>query len=221
MTHLLPPGPKLNLGCGPVQPAGWVNVDGSNRAKLATKFPAADRLLTKLKVLPPTEFNPTVRFLNLFDPLPYPDNSVGCVYAGELWEHFEYPDAAKLTAECRRVLAPGGVLRVCVPDGVQFWRTYLAAFEAEAAKPKAERDAGRLRERTGMFFRDICTRPPGRKFMGHYHKWQYDEIQLIDLFEGCGFADVARMSFHTSRIPDVAAVERSDFLIVEGVKPGA
>jgi hypothetical protein len=56
--------------------------------------------------------------------------------------------------------------------------------------------------------------------MGHTHKWQYDEIKLVDLFESRGFVEVARMPFHSSRIPDVAAVERSNFLIVEGVKPG-
>ena len=46
----------------------------------------------------------------------FDDGTVGCIYAGELWEHFEYDDAARLTHECYRVLAPGGVLRVRVPE---------------------------------------------------------------------------------------------------------
>ncbi len=216
----LPPGPKLNLGCGPVQPAGWVNVDGSGRAKLAAWLPWVDRLCVKLKVLPPTEFGPHVRIHNLTRPLPYPANSVACVYAGEVWEHFEYPDAVRLTAECVRLLAPGGVLRVCVPDGAAFWANYLALYREQMARPKATRTAAPLREQVAKYFRDICTRKRWVGSMGHVHKWQFDEVQLVELFEACGLTGVRRMPFHDSRIPDVAGVERSDFLIVEGVKPG-
>jgi predicted SAM-dependent methyltransferase len=210
----------VNLGCGPVQPPGWVNVDGSHRARLAGHLPALDRFLTRLKVLSPTEFGPQVTVHNLFRPLPFASDSVACVYAGEVWEHFEYPDAARLTAECLRVLAPGGVLRVCVPDGPTFWRRYLELYEAQMARPKADRTAQPLHDHVAMFFREICTRKRLFGSMGHTHKWQFDEVQLVALFEAAGFRDVARMPYHRSRIPDVAAVERSDFLILEGRKPG-
>lgn len=69
-----------------------------------------------------------------------------------------------------------------------------------------------------MYFREICTRKKWFGSMGHTHKWQFDEVQLIALLEQCGFEEVARMRFHESRIEDVDLVERSDFLIVEGVK---
>ena len=39
----------LNLGCGPVSPQGWVNVDGSNRAWLASRLPLLDGLLVRLR----------------------------------------------------------------------------------------------------------------------------------------------------------------------------
>ena len=54
--------------------------------------------------------------------------------------------------------------------------------------------------------------------MGHYHKWQFDEPQLVDMLRAAGFRQVRRMKFHDSRIDDIAGVERSDFLIVEGVR---
>jgi predicted SAM-dependent methyltransferase len=219
MGHELPTGPKLNLGCGPVQPAGWVNIDGSNRARLAAWLPWLDRLLIRTGVLSPTEFGPQVVTRDLRRPLPFRAGTVSCIYAGELWEHFEYPDAVRLTAECFRVLAPGGALRVCVPDGAAFWRKYLELYDAMMARPKPERSAQPLRDHVAMYFREICTRKRVFASMGHTHKWQYDEVQLVELFESQGFADVARMPYHQSRIPDVAAVERSDFLIVEGVKP--
>src|SRR5215813_11200003 len=97
-TYRLPDGPKLNLGCGPVQPAGWVNVDGSNRAWFAARLAPVDRVLTSLGILPATEYGPQVTVFDLRGKLPYADGSVACIYSGELWEHLEVPDAANLTA---------------------------------------------------------------------------------------------------------------------------
>ena len=209
---------KLNLGCGPVQPATWVNMDGSSRAKLAAWLPFIDRLLTKMGILSPTEFGPKVTIHNLCRPLPFRTNSVSCIYAGEVWEHFEYSDAAKLTAECHRVLVPGGVLRVCVPDGVEFWQRYLDLYKTISSQPRTQRSAERLRQHVAMYFKEICTRRLWLGSMGHTHKWQFDDIQLVELFENAGFVKVERRHFHDSRIADISDVERSNFLIVEGVK---
>ena len=47
---------KLNLGCGHVQPIGWVNVDGSRRAWVASHLWWLDRLLVACRQWRPTEF---------------------------------------------------------------------------------------------------------------------------------------------------------------------
>ncbi len=127
--YALPSGLKLNLGCGPVQPLCWDNIDGSNRAFLASKYNFLDRLLVKTGLIPPSEFGRDTKYQNLLRGLPYEDNTVACIYAGELWEHFEYKDAIKVTKECYRVLKKKGVLRVCVPDGTRFWGKYLTIFQ--------------------------------------------------------------------------------------------
>ncbi len=158
------------------------------------------------------------KYQNLLRGIPYEDNSVACIYAGELWEHFEYEDAVRVTKECFRVLKKNGVLRVCVPDGTRFWGKYLAIYQEERAKPRLNRNAKVLRDHVQMFFSDICTRKNYLGSIGHVHKWNFDDIQLIDMFELCGFSNVERMQFHQSRIPHIDLVERSDFLIVEGVK---
>ncbi len=176
--------------------------------------------MTGIGVLSLTEFGPQTTIHNLFKPLPFGSNTVACIYAGELWEHFEYPDAIRLTGECFRTLIPGGVLRVCVPDGVEFWSRYLDAFHRQMERPENERSAQPLKDHIAMYFREICTRKRFFGSMGHTHKWQFDEIQLIDLFKSQGFVSVARMPYHQSRLTDIQAVERSNFLIVEGVKPG-
>ncbi|MHB8253847.1 MAG: class I SAM-dependent methyltransferase [Acidiferrobacter sp.] len=213
-----PPGLKVNLGCGPVINNNWVNVDGSRRSWLATHAWPLDRLLVGLRLIPPTAFNPSVTYHNLCRPLPWRTGSIAAIYAGEVWEHLEYEDAKRLTQECHRVLKTGGVLRLCVPDGVEFWERYLAIFAEQKSRDRPARDVARLRQHVQMYFDDICTKPPRLQSFGHFHKWQYDEVQLIDLFERCQFQEVARERFGVSRISDIAALERSDFLIVEGVK---
>lgn len=217
-TYKLPNGLKLNLGCGPVQPASWVNIDGSNRAWLAKRLSCLDKLLVKLKILQPTEFSKEITFLDLTKGLPYADNTVACIYAGELFEHFKQDDAVKLLAECFRSLSPSGVMRICVPDGPDFWRKYMRLFDEEISKERQQRSAEKLRRHIKMFFDDICTEKLVLKSMGHTHKWQYDEIQLTELFEISGFQEVERMAFHQSRIPGIRDIERSDFLIIEGIK---
>ena len=196
-----------------------MNVDASNRARLARTLPWLDRFLTRAALLSPTEFGPHVTVCNLLKQWPWDENTVSCIYAGELWEHFEYPDAVRVTAQAFRVLSPGGVLRVCVPDGVAFWRNYLQLFDSISYQPRHARSAQPLRQHVALYFREIATRRSVFGSMGHTHKWQFDEIQLIELFESQGFTSVERMPLHVSRIPGVDQVERSDFLIVEGVKP--
>jgi hypothetical protein len=44
----------LNLGSGHINPEGWINVDGSNRAWLASRWPLVDRTLVFLRILSPT-----------------------------------------------------------------------------------------------------------------------------------------------------------------------
>ncbi len=174
--------------------------------------------MVKLRIIPQTEFNKQTKYQNLFKGLPYPDNSVACIYSGELWEHFEHQDATKLTKECYRVLKSKGILRVCVPDGPTFWGKYLKIYQEELLKPRNERNAQALKNHVQMFFNEICTRKIFLGSMGHTHKWNFDEIQLIAMFEISGFSNVERMSFHNSRIPKIDEVERSNFLIVEGIK---
>ena len=208
---------KLNLGCGPVQPDGWTNVDHSYRARLATRLPVINRALVRTRLLPETEFKPGLVAVNLEKARPWADGTVEAIYGGEMLEHFTERDGTRLLGECVRVLRPGGVLRMRVPDNAAFWGNYLEEYRAMLARPRAEWTDGHARW-TRMFFDDICVRPR-IGFFGHFHKWMFDEISLCIAFERAGLTQVSRRAFHDSRIADVAGVEVRDDLIVEGVKP--
>jgi predicted SAM-dependent methyltransferase len=174
-------------------------------------------LFTAVRLLPRTEFGPTTTSGNIACRLRWADGTVDAVYMGEVVEHFTAPDGEKLLKECHRVLRPGGVLRVRVPDTLAMWGRYTDELRGILARPREQWTTEHVKV-VAMFFRDICVRPPGAKSMGHYHKWAYDEVSLILLFESLGFREVSRKPLHESRIPDVAAVEVRYDLIVEGVK---
>ncbi|MEM9703666.1 MAG: class I SAM-dependent methyltransferase, partial [Planctomycetota bacterium] len=59
---------------------------------------------------------PGVLAHDLRDPLPFEDGAYDFVYHSHVLEHFRPADVPAFLSECRRVLRPGGVLRVVVPD---------------------------------------------------------------------------------------------------------
>jgi SAM-dependent methyltransferase len=209
---------KLNLGCGPVQPPGWVNVDGSRRAWVASRLPLIDRLLVRCGVWPPTEFSPATHFADLTRPLEWPDGSASAIYLGEVLEHLRHADGLRLLAECLRVLAAGGILRLRVPDNARFWRNYLREYDAVHSQPRARWDDAHARW-IGMFFADVSVSPRWFRSWKHYHKWMWDEVSLTVALERTGFAAVERRGFLDSAIPDVAAVETREDLTLEATKP--
>ena len=107
---------RLNLGSGDLPKEGWINVDlfGS----------VADLRL------------------DLRRPLPFADHSTSYIYTEHFFEHLEYPNVTKsmgwdlecdgpsealqFLRECKRVLAPGGILDVVVPDTEGMIGEYVA-----------------------------------------------------------------------------------------------
>jgi len=82
----------------------------------------ADDLWLNLDFAP---VSPAVKQANLLGRLPSPDSSLKLVYSSHFLEHIPYADVAKFLAECYRVLAKGGVIRLVVPDLENICREYL------------------------------------------------------------------------------------------------
>ncbi len=102
------PLPLVNLGCGRRYHASWLNFD----------------------VVPTHE---SVRAHNLLQPLPLEEASCAVVYHSHVLEHLPKDRAPAFIAECFRVLAPGGILRIAVPDLEGSARAYLRELDAAAA----------------------------------------------------------------------------------------
>ena len=96
---------RLNLGCGLRFHPDWTNLDVVSH-------------------------HPSVRAHNVCESIPFDEASFDVVYHSHLLEHLTRTQADAFLRECRRVLKPGGTLRVVVPDLEQIARLYLKALEA-------------------------------------------------------------------------------------------
>lgn len=70
-----------------------------------------------------------MRAVDLSQGIPFPDQSFSVVYHSHFLEHLPKQAAVDLLRECCRVLIPGGVIRVVVPDLEQIVRTYLSILD--------------------------------------------------------------------------------------------
>ena len=98
----------LNLGCGERFHPAWTNIDF-------------------------TSSGTDVVVCDLRDGIPFADNTAQVVYHSHILEHFSRENARTFLRECRRVLNPGGIIRVVVPDLESLVATYQRALERAAA----------------------------------------------------------------------------------------
>lgn len=109
---------KLNIGSGPIGKPDWINLDWGILPVLS-KMSWATSILVKLGFLPASYNKPWPSNPRLHDcrkRLPFTDHSVDFIYTSQFIEHLPRYQAVKLLVECKRILRPSGVLRLCVPN---------------------------------------------------------------------------------------------------------
>lgn len=102
ISHAVPR--LLNLGCGQRFHPAWTNVD------LAPAHTSIGRC-------------------DVTQPLPFEDGAFDAVYHSHLLEHLPHAQALPFLQECRRILKPGGVLRLAIPNLEAIARLYLYALD--------------------------------------------------------------------------------------------
>lgn len=155
--------------------------------------------------------------------IPFPDASVDVVYHSHMLEHLDREVAELFLREIFRVLTPGGILRVVVPDFELVCREYIASIDACARGENGSIDrhdatvepvllASVRRESHGTsqqkpFRRFIENRLLGdARRRGDTHQWMYDRFNLTSLVHRCGYRKVVVQSFDTSLIPQWAEI---------------
>lgn len=102
-----------NLGCGGTRPQDehWWNVDTLHDI---LKPGTPERIAL--------DKEPRYLNHNVIDGLPFTDNELDGVLCAHCLEHMTLHDSVKVLRECHRILKPGGVMMVSVPDAAVFRR---------------------------------------------------------------------------------------------------
>jgi len=110
----MPKRPYLNLGCGTNFRRDWTNIDIVSDS-------------------------PDVIAHDLLEGIPFPDRRFEFVYHSHVMEHLPRGRVHDFIRECCRVLQPGGILRVVIPNLEEIARHYLRNLnEAWSGVPGAD-----------------------------------------------------------------------------------
>ncbi len=141
---------KLHLGCGKRFLPGFVHVDLADFPHIAHRRSIA-----------------ALDFLE--------DDCVELIYTSHTLEYFDRFEARGVLKEWRRVLCPGGILRLAVPDFQALAEVYFQCRNLDLI--------------LGPLYGRMEIVGTGKMI---YHKTVYDFDSLWKLLEECGFADVRR-----------------------------
>lgn len=167
---------KLHVGAGGHRLEGWINID----------VDSADVSL------------------NVANGLPFASDSASFIFASHVLEHLYHPEQSlRFLAHCQRVLAPGGVLRIVVPDIEQCIRAYAGGdSEFFAARAATWKDWPQGRTPLEDFLAYAGAGPRPGAFL-ESHKYGYDFATLERALRTVGLADVTRSAFMQSPHPEL------------------
>ncbi|MBS1506393.1 MAG: methyltransferase domain-containing protein [Bacteroidetes bacterium] len=200
---------KLNLGCGSIRPKGWINTDSSLNANIQ-RIPFIGKRISK--IFNPIEYKDSnLIYMNLNRPWKYKDNSVDIVYASHLFEHLSLRSANLFLQEAYRVLRPGGVIRIVVPDLYKIAKEYIHTYENTEKEDPTQFIMWAINlHREGQYGNPNWLKRIVLEWQGypHQHKYMYDEKSLRIKFNQAGFKDILSLTYGSSTyINEIADVE--------------
>ena len=143
---------------------------------------------------------------NLAHGLPFPDGSAEAIFHEHLLEHLPLEAAAKLIEESHRVLIPGGVMRIAVPDAGRYLLSYANGGQGLIDEYRPGRPTTLLAAQEIFYLH------------GHRSAW---DLETLGLFvRAAGFEQCEGREFGNSRIepcPDSPHREQES-IYVEAVK---
>ena len=189
----------INIGVGESGLEGWVNVDCYANKGVNCLFDARKRL-------------------------PFPSNSARAIFTEHFFEHIDYTEEVPyFLSECLRVLKPGGVLRIIVPDAEKFLRSYVNDADggwAEMAKMRLM-NSERREEWSDTVYNTRMEVINAVFRSGFSHKYAYDYETLEFLLLKYGFKTAMRQAYGRTQLPELnidLAIREAESLYVEGVK---
>ena len=200
LQHLFPSAStRVNFGCGQTPVSGWRNFDNSPCVKLA-RVPVLARLLCRLGMLQTSQLEFVecarrhgIEYADARRRFSIPSGSVEVFYSSHMLEHLCRHEAASFLSEVRRVLRPGGILRLAVPDLRRLIECYVATEDADRLVIETEL--------AQYQFRGFRKRLEFVLIGGRGHHWMYDGKTLCRLVAGSGFVRASVVPPGQTRIP--------------------
>ena len=192
---------KLNIACGPMIFAGWVNLDSVDMwqyvrflqtTRLAGLPKEQAELVRRIQAAEAAGHKPVFRVHDLRKGLPFEHDSVDYIYFGQAIEHlnplYEVP---QFLAECRRVLRPGGLIRISTPDLdlilVAYQAGTMMTFAVEQPQPYSQAKSEALRL-AYLMFGSLGPASTNEHYEGHH--LTYNKESMREILEGAGFINV-------------------------------
>ena len=149
--------------------------------------------------------------------IPFSDGVLKGIFSEHCFEHFPLETAFFLMRECRRVLVPGGILRIVVPDAGM----YLDRYHQRSKGMGKERFPFEEKESFHGFYTPILSvnrifYQDREQAFGHWT--MYDHELLRGLLLEAGFTRIEKRSFREGANPILlvdAENRRSESLYVE------
>jgi SAM-dependent methyltransferase len=214
-------GIRVNVGCGSSPTRGWQNFDNSLTVRVA-RWPLAGTVLAALckrgspsMRLAALARGRSIRFANAAARIPCADGSVAAVYSSHMIEHLDRNEARAFLSEVRRVLQPGGVVRLAAPDLSRLIQDYVATGDADGFVAGTHMGLDRPGGLRG-WLRWALAGP-------RHHLWMYDGNSLSRLLREAGFEEVAIMPPGSTKIAEPSELDlherASESVYVEAVRP--
>ena len=189
----------LEYGCGWAGPApeGWRSFDASPTLRLE-RLPLIGRFVRKNR----RRFPANVEFGDIVRGLPVAEASFDGVYCSHVLEHLALADFRTALNNTFRLLKPGGVFRLVVPDLAFLAHRYVNDPSPDAAHKfmEATNLGSRRRERGAVGF--------AVAWFGHSrHLWMWDFEAMREELRRAGFTELRKARIGDAEDPAFREVE--------------
>ncbi|MCC8984518.1 class I SAM-dependent methyltransferase [Bradyrhizobium acaciae] len=197
---------RLHIGAFNCGIEGWINTDITMHLWIA-RLPFAAKALHLAGLLSDARYAEHqqgkfagLRYMDLTRPLPFADGSLSAVFSAHVFEHLFPDEVERLAREIVRVLAPGGVCRIVVPDMERIVALY------DPAAPQA-------------FLKGVFE-IERRKEAAFAHHWGYTRASLAALFREAGCAETHTRAYREGVCPDIDRLDNrpDESIFFEAIK---
>lgn len=209
------------LGCGRQPVSGWINLDNSWFVRLSHQNLLL-KCLHRLGMASVENLETAARakreniiWGDAALHIPVPDHSVSCLYSSHMLEHLDADEVSQFMRECRRVMAPKGIIRLVVPDLRRRVNEYVSDGDANKFMRSLNLES--------HSFHNLRAKLRILAVGNREHQWMYDSSSLVALLKLSGFVGVAEVPPGVTGIPDPGALDlrerESESIYVEGRQP--